>query len=256
MNQRTATLIKWIIVLAMPFFLGFGAVNLVISSGERYVRYEYDKADFTPDLNRYSPAQRETLGLQPFTREEREALALVAVDYLQRPEAAGEVIYLLEEQRLPGTDRPLYNDAEISHMIDVKNVVDALGRAWLASAVLVVGGLLLLLWQRRHRWLAARALFHGGIATTAVLLFVGLFILLVWDVFFVQFHELLFLPGTWTFNYSDSLIRLFPEMFWFDIGVLISGLALALGVVAALTGWLWQRALRPSALAGRVAPPM
>jgi uncharacterized membrane protein len=72
----------------------------------------------------------------------------------------------------------------------------------------------------------------------------------------VQFHELLFPPGTWTFNYSDSLIRLFPEMFWFDIGVLISGLALALGVVAALTGWLWQRALRPSALAGRVAPPM
>lgn len=246
MNQRMAALIKWLVVLAMPFFLGLGVVLLVIANGERYVRYEYGKAGFTPDLNRYGEAERAMLGLQPFSPEEREALALVAVDYLQRPEPAEEAIYLLEEQRLPGTDRPLYNEAEISHMIDVKNVIDGLRRVWWASAVLVVLGLLLLLWRPQTRALAAGALFHGGLATTAVLLFIALFILLVWDVFFVQFHELLFPPGTWTFNYSDSLIRLFPEMFWFDIGVLISGGALAAGLLAALAGWLWQRALRRS----------
>ncbi|NLF63181.1 MAG: DUF1461 domain-containing protein [Chloroflexi bacterium] len=246
MNERIANLIKWLVVLAMPFFLGLGVVLLVIANGGRYVRYEYGKANFTPDLNRYSEEERALLGLQPFTRAEREALALVAVDYLQRPEPAEEVIYLLEEQRLPGSDRPLYNEAEISHMIDVKNVVDGLRRVWWASAIVVVVGLLLLLWRRQSRRLAARALFQGGIATTGLLLFIALFILLVWDVFFVQFHELLFPPGTWTFNYSDSLIRLFPEMFWFDIGVLMSGGALAAGLLAMVAGWLWQRALRRS----------
>lgn len=246
MNQRIASLIKWLVVLAMPFFLGLGVVLLVIANAERYVRYEYGKANFTPDLDRYNEAERAMLGLQPFTRQEREALALVAVAYLQRPEPAEEVIYLLEEQRLPGADRPLYNEAEIGHMIDVKNVVDSLRLVWWVTAAIVVAGLILLLWRPQRRWLAARTLFHGGLATTAVLLFIALFILLVWDVFFVQFHELLFPPGSWTFNYSDSLIRLFPEMFWFDFGVLVSGLALAAGLLAALGGWLWQRAVRRS----------
>jgi integral membrane protein (TIGR01906 family) len=241
-NERIAVLLKWLVVLAMPFFLGLGVVLLVIGNGERYVRYEYGKAAFPPDLNRFSDEEQAILGLQPFSREEREALALVAVGYLQRPEPAEDVIALLEEQELPGTGRPLYNAAEISHMVDVKNVVDGLRRLWWVSAALVVGASLLLLWRGRAR-LAARAIFHGGIATTGVLLFIALFILLVWDVFFVQFHELLFPPGSWTFNYSDSLIRLFPEMFWFDIGVLISVGALAAGLLATLAGWLWQRSL-------------
>ena len=66
-------------------------------------------------------------------------------------------------------------------------------------------------------------------------------ILVAWPIFFVQFHELLFPPGTWTFAYSDSLIRLFPEQFWFDIGVLISGVTLVLGVIVTLIGYVMSR---------------
>ncbi|HRO89588.1 MAG TPA: DUF1461 domain-containing protein, partial [Promineifilum sp.] len=66
-------------------------------------------------------------------------------------------------------------------------------------------------------------------------------ILVAWPIFFVQFHELLFPPGTWTFAYSDSLIRLFPEQFWFDFGVLISGATLVLGVVVTLIGYVMSR---------------
>ena len=243
MDQRVATLLKWFVVVAMPFFLGLGAVVLVVANGARYVQYEYGKANFPPDLERYTEAEQQQLGLRPFTVAEREALALVAVDYLNRREPAEEVIYLLEEQRLPDSDRPFYNEAEIGHMIDVKRLTDALRRLWLATAVVVVGGLLVLGVQRRLRRMAATALMQGGMATTAVLLLIGLFIVLLWDVFFVQFHELLFPPGTWMFSYSDSLIRLFPEKFWFDIGVLISGAALGAGVLAAVAGWLWRRSL-------------
>jgi len=61
---------------------------------------------------------------------------------------------------------------------------------------------------------------------------------LAWSTFFVQFHELLFPPGTWTFAYSDSLIRLFPEKFWFDFGVLLSVLAFSLGLIVTGLGWI------------------
>jgi uncharacterized membrane protein len=64
----------------------------------------------------------------------------------------------------------------------------------------------------------------------------------------VQFHELLFPPGTWTFAYTDSLIRLFPEQFWFDIGVLISVSTLILGSLVALIGYVMSRRGAPQSV--------
>jgi integral membrane protein (TIGR01906 family) len=225
----------------MPFFLGFSTIGLFIAGAEWYVTVEYAKDDFPADLARYSEADRELLGLTPFTPEERRALALVAVDYLQRPEPAQDVIYLLEEQRLPGTDRPLYNASEISHMVDVKRLTDAIGRLNLVAAAIVLGGLALLLARAPARPVAYRAIMQGGLATTALLVFIALFIALAWNVFFVQFHELLFPPGTWTFSYSDSLIRLFPEKFWFDFGLLLSLTALGLGLATTVVGYGLRR---------------
>jgi len=235
------TTVKWLVVIAMPVFLGFSTIRLFVNNAEFYVRYEYGKANFPPDLYNTGELERQQLELEPFTPEQRRELALVAVDYLQRPEAPSAVIHLLEEQRLPGTDRPLYNEAEIDHMLDVKRVTDAIARInWLAAAI-VVGGLALLFVRRETRSAAYDALFRGGVVTVAVLLFIGVFILLAWNTFFVQFHELLFPPDSWSFLYTDSLIRLFPEKFWFDFGVLLSSTALLLGVVAAVLGYLLRR---------------
>ncbi|MCA9993857.1 MAG: DUF1461 domain-containing protein, partial [Anaerolineales bacterium] len=105
----------------------------------------------------------------------------------------------------------------------------------------VVGGLVLLLARPGTRLIGYRAIMGGGIATTILLLAIALFILLGWSVFFVQFHELLFPPGTWTFAYSDSLIRLFPEKFWFDLGVIMSLLPLAAGIVVAGLGYFLSK---------------
>lgn len=242
MNRTVTKVIFWLVVLAMPFFLGFSTIRLFIGNAERYVTYEYGKASFPPDLERFSESQQEMLGVEPFTQQQRRELALVAVDYLQRPDPAEEVIYLLEEQQLPGSDRPLYNAEEISHMVDVKRVTDAIGRLNWLMALIVLGGLVFFLARAQTRWQGYQAIFYGGVATVAVLLFIALFILIGWDSFFVLFHELLFPPGTWTFRYSDSLIRLFPETFWFDFGVLLSGTAFFSGLLVALLGYLLRRA--------------
>jgi integral membrane protein (TIGR01906 family) len=101
--------------------------------------------------------------------------------------------------------------------------------------------LAVLLVRPETRPVGYRALYYGGVATAVVLLALALFILLGWSIFFVQFHELLFPPGTWTFAYSDSLIRLFPEKFWFDLGVILSVGTLLEGIVVGVIGyWLFK----------------
>ncbi|MCI0397321.1 MAG: TIGR01906 family membrane protein [Chloroflexi bacterium] len=226
MNKRLAPVVGWLVVVAMPFFLGFTTVTLIIS--EAYPRYQYSNPNFPED--RFG-----------FTQEERLELALVAVGYLQRREPAEEVIYLLEQQRIPGSDEPLYNEREIGHMTDVKRVTDAIRRGTQIAGFIVAAGLVFLLMRPETRPAAYLALWRGGLATTAVLLVIALFILLGWSIFFVQFHELLFPPGTWTFSYSDSLIRLFPEKFWFDLGVLLSAGTLVEGVLVAAIGYFLKR---------------
>ena len=227
MNPVVRVIIRVLVVIAMPFFLGLTNIGLIISPA--YPRMEYAKESFPAD--NYG-----------WTQAERLDLALAAVHYLQRPQPAEEVIFLLEDQVIPGTDEPLYNEREIGHMVDVKKVTDGIGRVRFVAAAIVLLGLAVLLWNRPTRREGYRAILHGGITTTAILLALALFILVAWSVFFTQFHELLFPPGTWTFSYSDSLIRLFPEKFWFDVGIILSVGTLIEGVIVAGIGyWLLRR---------------
>jgi integral membrane protein (TIGR01906 family) len=230
-NKTLLTIIRWLVILAMPFFLGLGTIRAIIAWD--YPAFEYPR--IAPDPYGFTP-------------EQRLELAHGTLDYLQRPEPASEVIYLLEDLPLPGTTRPLYNESEISHMIDVKNVADAMKRIAYVAGGIVAVGLAILLIPRATRPFGWRTLMLAGLGTVIVLAVIALAILIAWPIFFVQFHELLFPPGTWTFAYTDSLIRLFPEQFWFDIGVLISVATLALGLLAALIGyWMTRRSRREAA---------
>lgn len=223
-NKTLSTIVRWLVILAMPFFLGMGAIRAIIAWD--YPAFEYGRIP---------------VDIYGFTPEQRLELARGTLDYLQRSEPADEVIFMLENLRLPGTDSPLYNAGEISHMIDVKVVADAMTRVAYITGAIALGGLAFLLIPARTRYFGWRTLMFAGLATVILLVAIGLAILIAWPIFFVQFHELLFPPGSWTFAYTDSLIRLFPEQFWFDFGVLSSGVTLALGVLVALVGYVMSR---------------
>ena len=83
--------------------------------------------------------------------------------------------------------------------------------------------------------------------TTGLLTALILLVLLAWNWFFIAFHGVFFDAGTWTFNWSDSLIRLFPDKFWFDAGVLLVGGALVAGVIVMGVGYVLGRRARRSA---------
>ena len=106
-------------------------------------------------------------------------------------------------------------------------LMDRFGRKWAIVPSFVIQGVAVALIL-----FAGNAIVLGGIAA-----FIGL----AWNIFFVQFHELLFPPGTWTFSTSDSLIRLFPELFWFYAGIIMSVFPLIAGIITAVVGYILQR---------------
>ncbi len=215
--------LRWLIIIVIPFFLTLIALRLLISwNAPSYPAWEYGRIE--PDRYGFTLAQR---------REYAEA----TLSYLRDPRPADEAIVMLEELRLPDSDEPLYIPSEIGHMLDVKVVADQFRALMWVLGAIVVGGLAFLLARPQTRPSGIDVIFHGGLLTGGILLAMGLLILLAWNFVFVQFHQLLFPPGSWTFRYTDSLIRLFPEQFWFDFGALWVGTIFTMGIVVAAVGY-------------------
>jgi integral membrane protein (TIGR01906 family) len=226
-KNSAAVIVRWLIVAVMPFLVTFTTLRIIIFWGSPdYPSFEY---------NRISP---DPYG---FTLEERLAYARASLDYLRMAEPAEEVISVLEELRLPDGQGSFYNERELGHMLDVKKVLDSFRTTTWISGVIVGFGLIFLIVNRERRSEGYKALFYGGAFTTGVVIIVIILILLSWNFVFVQFHEILFPPNTWTFNYTDSLIRLFPEQFWFDFGVIWTVSILVVGLLIGAAGYFLSK---------------
>jgi len=226
-KEIISKIVRWIVVLAIPFLITLGTVRLIMSwNAPDYPGFEY---------NRIQP---DRFGMRD---DDRLAYARASLDYLLHPNSAEDAIYLLEDLRLPDSEQSFYNDREIGHMLDVKKVVDAFRTAMWVLAIIVALGLILLLARPETRVEGYKALFYGGSFTVVVVIAVIVLIGLSWNFVFVQFHEILFPPGSWTFSNSDSLIRLFPEKFWFDFGLIWTVSILLVGLLVGGLGYLLLR---------------
>jgi len=208
--KRWPRLVSVLVSLALPVVIL--AVALRVVTAPWLVRWEYGKPDFPPD----------PYGL---STEERIRLAEVCVRYL----ATNAGIELLADLELEG--RPAFNERELAHMVDVQRLFWIILRAGMAAGVVVLGGVAALLARPQTRPQAAGALKSGALLTLALLVAVAALMLTSWEVFFTGFHELLFPPDTWTFPTSDTLIRLYPERFWMDVGMTMVGVVLAQAVL-------------------------
>ena len=172
-----------------------------------------------------------------FTKEDRLQWAPYAVTYLVNN---ADVSFLGDLTFEDGS--PLYNERELSHMEDVKNVVRGALNVWyIALGILVILAFLarrgdwmpdyLAGLKRGGWWMIGLALTLALVAGAGILLNPHIF----WS-FFAGFHSLFFEGDSWLFFYSDTLIRLFPIRFWQDAVIAMAvialggGLALALGI--------------------------
>ncbi len=175
-----------------------------------------------------------------FTQQDRLKWAPYAVEYLVN---SADISYLGDLKFEDGN--PLYNDRELSHMADVKDVVRGALNIWFISLA-ILALLAMLAWRgdwiheyinglrRGGMWMIGFAVALGLIAGVGIAANPNVF----WQ-FFTFFHTLFFEGDSWLFYYSDTLIRLFPIRFWQD--AFLAAAILALGGGAGLAFGIRKR---------------
>lgn len=207
MTTRRAVIIgaSWIVTIGVPLLLILGSVRLAMTP--QYLSFAYQRPDLRDDP-------------YGFTREDRLRYGPIGIEYL----ITDADISLLGNLEFPNGGR-MYTERELGHMEDVKDVTVAAFRL-LAVALVLVPGCATFLWLTNNPTRLWGALRMGALLTLSGIAAVVISAVIAWDMFFSLFHRLFFADGTWIFYTSDTLIRLYPEQFWFDTALLIGGVVI------------------------------
>lgn len=220
MSKLQVRVLKASLILLIPIVIVLGVVRLVAT--EPYLSFEYSKPDFPED---------------PFGFDRTIRLA----------HAADNFQFVTADQPLEDLARQKHNDAllydarELKHMEDVQNVYQTVWQVWQFALTMTVVSGLALIWRKENRPAFASSIRWGGAVTVGLVLVIGLVTIVAWQGWFVLFHRVFFAIGSWSFDFSNTLIRLFPEKFWFDAVLTISILSVIAGF---LTYWMGTRLLK------------
>ena len=204
-----------IIALTLPFFLIMGAIRILLNPF--FLDYEYNQPGFPAD----------EFG---FTTPDRLKWGKLSLLYLTNNESDD---YLGTLKFDNGSS--LYNERELSHMLDVRLLVKAALKAWY-GVILFLIVMMLFYWrthQMRQYW---KAISYGGWLTLGLILLVIAGIFIDFNQLFAGFHAIFFEGDTWLFFTSDTLIRLFPEKLWSDAFIYMGVFTLVEALVCALVG--------------------
>jgi len=223
---------RLLLIVLVPVVLTLTNVRLLMTP--LFPNFEYNLPGFPLDL-------------YGFAKEDRLKWSKVAIDYLLN--SAG--IEFLADLRFPeGQTAPLescgdyttrdctylYNDRELRHMVDVKNVTR--GALWVWG----VGGVMVLLSAGALFYFGERAALRAGLlwgAGITLVFYLGIIAVIAvnFNALFVQFHQVFFESGTWTFLFSDTLIRLFPVRFWQDAFIFIGAASVVEALSVGVGAW-------------------
>jgi integral membrane protein (TIGR01906 family) len=208
-------ILAWLATILVPLVLTFLGLRLVLTHA--FLEIEYHTPGFPVDD-------------YGFTTQERLHWSKISWDYLLN----NADISFLGNLTFPDGSS-LFNRRELSHMLDVKKVIQP--SLWIGYAALFfmlgIGA-----WARKGGWWQefVRGVWRGGWLTVGLVAAIGLFAAASFWQFFALVHKVFFSGDTWLFQFSDTLIRLFPLLFWeiaflfpivLDVAV---GLALGLGL--------------------------
>ncbi|MEQ8673390.1 MAG: TIGR01906 family membrane protein [Aggregatilineales bacterium] len=220
-NPFVRGLLRLFLTISVPILLILISVRLVMSP--LFLQVEYNRPGFPEDI-------------YGFTTDDRLEYAPYALDYLLND---SDISYLGDLTFPDGSS--LYNSSELHHMEDVKVVTRS---AYLLLVIIAIAFTITSIGMWRQKSLRADlqiGLFNGALFTICLLVSIIFFALFAWDLFFDTFHEMFFEAGTWRFAFSDTLIRLFPEQFWFDAALVIGGMTLIVATIILFSTWRWGR---------------
>ena len=220
---------RWLFIVSIPILLLSATLGWAFNSLWIY------KAGFT----KYEVGQ--ALGLSP-AQLDKSARELIA--YFNNPHQEYLDINVTYDT---GETASLFDQADISHMKDVKGLVWLDYRLCLSAVAYVLAYVVIagFIWSRHYgrRDLALGAEWGGG-ATVALLCFLGVFAVTSFDWFFTTFHEIFFPQGNWQFPPGDHMITLFPDGFWSDVTLLVGLVTLGLALAVGGLGLFWLRRIK------------
>ena len=229
MPNWLANLLRILLAAALPVCLVLTNVRLMLTPF--YTNWEYNLKDFPADV-------------YGFTKEDRLQYSAIPLEYLLNDQGIDFLGKLtLPDDKLANVDsgNRMYNDRELKHMVDVKIVVRGAMIVWMVTGLLVIGSVVALAWGPATRPLLRSGLLIGSGITIGVLVALVAYIAIGFNTFFVQFHHVFFQGDSWLFRWSDTLIRLFPTKFWFDVFIWVGGGALVeAAVIGAMAWWGWR----------------
>ena len=204
-----ATILQVVLAILAPLVILIAVIRMVASPV--FLWLEYHRPGFPEDLYGMDTEQRMTLG----------SYGLDYLFNLAPPAYLGDL-------RFPNGN-PVFTEAEVGHMVDVKQVMLGTMLGGLIAAVICI--VIIAMLYRMRKGAIARSLFAGAVWFTTAMVILAIVAALGWEAFFAGFHQLFFADGTWTFATTDTLIRLYPGQFWVDAAVAIAVLTLAIMVV-------------------------
>ncbi len=223
MNRWLKVALQAVIAIAVPIVLVVMPIRVLMHP--RWVLFEYARPNFPSDY----------FG---FSTQERTRLAITGIESIIGPRG----VVVLQEARL-ADGSPAFNEREIGHMQDVRVVTSRLYLAqrmlFLAAAIAVIA----LMGSGEARAAAPTALLTGAGVTVVSLVALVAFVLAGFDTFFTAFHRVFFSGDTWLFNFSDTLIRLYPPQFWFDAATVIGVTSIVEAIVLGVAARWWGRSV-------------
>lgn len=213
--KKIYSVLSVLVTILLPFILIMGAIRILLNPF--FLDYEYHLANFPADPFGFTTADRLNYGK-------------TSLNYLVNDQG----INFLADLKFPDGSS-FYNERELSHMLDVKNLIQASLKVWyIALAAL----LLLWFWSWRKHWSDKfwRGFSRGGFLTIGVIVAVILGVFINFDALFRGFHAIFFTGSTWLFYTNDSLIRLFPEKLWSDAFLFMGIFTLTGAIVSGFLG--------------------
>ena len=214
MSRLSANLCAIAITLCIPVALIL--TNVFLFMNPTWLAFQYSQPGFPPSVR--------------FTPPDRYRLASESIEYVRGNRT-------LEHLKALG----VYDDREIKHMVDVRELVDKVKIVLPLLLVLIVVLFIALTLAKENRALAARGLLKGAVLTVGVFVAVGLFAAVGFQTFFTLFHRVFFEGDTWLFNYTDSLIQFYPLPFWFATSIALVSVTIGEAVIIGWVGWRWGR---------------
>lgn len=152
--------------------------------------------------------------------------------------AQEQVFSFLEEK---GELAAGFTELETSHLEEVKLVMNYANYAFY---ILLMAVTTVITYYRKDKNHLFQLLNYGGKVTVAVMIFVGAFSLLFFDMMFTLLHKIFFPQGNWQFPAGSLLIHTFPLDFFVTITRNIFALTLFLGILFILSRYFYQYVLR------------